>query len=314
VLKIVVASPNLSLDRTMQVDSLAIGHVHRSDRYEVRAGGKGVNVVRSLDAVGVAGVVIGFAGGRTGDAVEGLLQDEGLDAVIVRTPDETRSCLTVLSAEGVTVLNETGHPLPPDLWDDFEASVETELEESALFVCSGSFPPGAPDDAAARLLKLAHGHAATVICDTSRAQLRAALAATPDVVVPNLPEALDLLEGTTNEPVDISQGAAERGATAARALVDAGARTAIVTLGSAGAVSFWDGAARTWPPFSVQTLNPVGAGDSLVAGLAWGLAEGEPLARATRRGLAMAAASCESFVAGAVDEGRYRELLDSSAE
>jgi fructose-1-phosphate kinase PfkB-like protein len=55
-------------------------------------------------------------------------------------------------------------------------------------------------------------------------------------------------------------------------------------------------------------VNPVGAGDCLVAGLAWGLSTGADLRDSIPAAIAMAAASCETYFAGHLDNGRFHEL------
>ena len=58
-------------------------------------------------------------------------------------------------------------------------------------------------------------------------------------------------------------------------------------------------------------VSPIGAGDSLVGGLVHALEEGQPFPDAVRFALAVASASCEQPVAGAVDVSRARELAAS---
>lgn len=109
----VIACPNLSLDRTMRVEGLALGRVHRSARSDTRGGGKGVNVARALRHMEWDSLVIGLAGGRTGEAVVGLLQDEGLAHIAVDSPGETRSCLSIVSNSSLTVFNESSSSTAP---------------------------------------------------------------------------------------------------------------------------------------------------------------------------------------------------------
>jgi fructose-1-phosphate kinase PfkB-like protein len=62
---------------------------------------------------------------------------------------------------------------------------------------------------------------------------------------------------------------------------------------------------------TVSAVNPVGAGDCLVAGLAEGYATGRRLVESARRGMAMAAAGCETLAAGAFERDRFEQLLRS---
>jgi 1-phosphofructokinase family hexose kinase len=308
-LPILVASPNLSLDRTIAIDSLDVGHVHRSTRSDARGGGKGINVARALKCIGVDALVVGVVAGRTGEAVASMLEEEGIAVVAVRAAGETRSCLTVLSQEGTTVFNEPGPVLDARAWRRFADAVGARVASEGVFVCSGSFPPGAPDDGAATLLSAARARGWTTICDTSRAQLENALASPPDVVVPNLAEASAVLDGAEGEPVEAGASALRHAERAARALVQRGPPAAVVTVGAAGAATHRHGRSRQWPAHDVEAVNPVGAGDCLVAGMASVVAEGGDFDAAMERGMAMAAAGCETFPAGALHRARYLELI-----
>lgn len=309
---ILIACPNLSLDRTIAVDALKRGHVHRSTASDARGGGKGVNVARALKALGLSAEVVVISAGRTGEAVMAMLGDEGLQAESVWGSGETRACLTVLCDRSITVFNESGPCVAPQVWTAFEAEVARRLESTTILAVSGSFPPGSPDDGAARLVRAAHEVGAFTICDTSRAQLAGALGAGPRVITPNLAEAEGVLHGDTAESVDISGDALQRGRRAAEQLLDEGPGAVVVTLGAAGAILATHDGTHELPGPEVVVRNPVGAGDCLVAGLAAGEIAGRGVAESTRRGCAMAAASCETFAAGVLDPSRYLELLEAS--
>ena len=303
-----VACPNLSLDRTIRVDRAVLGWVHRSIESDVRGGGKGVNVARALKCLGRQALVAGFAAGRTGHAVMGLLEDEGLDVVETDAEGETRSCLTVLSNAPPTVFNESGPPIDDDTWDRYESSVARYMEEAGVFAFSGSLPTGAPVDSAARLIERARTAGRTTICDTSGDYLRVALEAEPDIVKPNLSEALALLGQQIDESIDVPDNALERATDAANELRALGPKTVIVTIGSKGLVYATESATRAVPSPQVDVVNPVGAGDCFVAGLIMELESRASLHEAILTGVAMGAAGCESLPAGLVDRDRVSEL------
>jgi fructose-1-phosphate kinase PfkB-like protein len=211
----------------------------------------------------------------------------------------------------VTVFNEPGPALAPGDWERFEAEVTNALEGQVVLACSGSLPPAAPLDGYARLVGLAHARGALAVVDVGGAPLDAALAAGADVVTPNLAEAEGLLHGRADETVEAGdvEVVRARGVAAARALVARGARRAVVTAAEAGA-AVADGDEAWWVAASTvgEVVNPIGAGDALVGGLALALERGEQFAAAVAVGMATGAASVETDVAGVVVPSRVAEL------
>jgi 1-phosphofructokinase family hexose kinase len=307
---LLIAGPNLSLDRTIAVDELAIGRIHRTAERDSRGGGKGVNVARALKSLGDAARVVGFAAGATGNAIRTLLEREGLDVSAVAAEGESRSCLTVLAPGSITVFNEEGPGIDEGAWVRFEETVRKNFPDEGVFVCSGSWPPGAPPDAAARLVTAAKARGCFTICDTSKVQLRRALEAEPDLIKPNVAEAHAALDpGAPPEPADEGPGALDRAAVFAAGLLEMGPRAIVCSAGSHGAVLATAGSIVRFPPIDVEVVNPVGAGDCLVAGIAHRVAAGHDLLDAVKFGIGVAAASCETFPAGLLDRARALELL-----
>ena len=309
--EILIACPNLSLDRTMGLDDIEIGRVHRTDKVDIRGGGKGANVGRALRCVDLDSHIVGYAGGNVGAAIVALIRREGLTVTPVAVAGEARSCLTVLARRAeTTVFNEPGPLIQEPDFARLEEAIGARLEAARVFVCSGSWPPGSRPDSAARLIARARTSGCITVCDTAGDFLRHAMSEAPDVIKPNLAEARAVLGTGEGEMIDDGYGALEQAAEAAEALLGLGPRAVVVTAGSAGAVLAHGSGIKIYPAARVEVVNPVGAGDSLVAGVAAGLADGADLTAALRRGMAMAAASCETVPAAWLDPARADQLLE----
>ena len=306
-----IAGPNLTFDRTLTIDELRPGEVLRFESAAVTPGGKGVNVARVARALGVPALLVGFTPGRTGAAAVELIADEGVQLRPVPTGGELRSTAVIRERSGrVTVMNEPGPSIRPEDWKRYAAAVAGGIGGHGVLVCSGSVPPGTPPDGYARLSELAAGVGAVAIVDAAGPVLDAALQSAPAVVCPNLAEAEGLLHGRADETVEAGQPGEVRAqaANAAAQLVRRGARAAVVTAGAAGA-AVADGRVVSWyPAHAVTVRNPIGAGDALVGGLAAALERGATVERAVIAGLATAAASVETVVAGVIDPARASEL------
>jgi 1-phosphofructokinase family hexose kinase len=310
---VLIACPNLTIDRTLTIDELRPGEVLRFASAAVTPGGKGVNVARVARVMSAASVLVGFVPGRTGAAAAAMLADEGLVLRGVEVGGEIRSAAIVLERSGrVTVLNEPGPPLGAGDWERYEAEVDAALEGQRVLACSGSLPVGAPVDGYARLAGLAQARGVLAIVDVTGPALGAALAAGADVVTPNLAEAEGLLHDRADETVaagDVEVVRA-RAMDAARALVAGRAQRAVVTAAEAGAAAA-EGGDVWWvhAPQVAAVRNPIGAGDALVGGLGLALERGESFASAVAAGIATGAASVETDVAGLVVAARVAELL-----
>lgn len=308
-----VVTPNTCIDVTTWLPTLAPGSVSRSTRTEVTAGGKGVNVCRTLRALGATPRLIGLSA-VSDPRLEALLVAEGCDFLPVPHRGRTRLALILLEDGGrVTVVNGRGPEVAE--WEPgaLLRTVADEVERTAprAVVCSGSLPPDVPPTLYADVVEQAHRCGVLALVDASPAVLGASLSSGPDLVSPNLGEVESLLWGRTDEHVE-EQGddVVDRAITASRELHARGARRAVVTAGSHGAAlttergTWWVDAVR------VAVVNPIGAGDSFLAGTAHALAGGASDVDAVRHGMAVAAAAVQHERGGMLDASLVGSLLD----
>jgi tagatose 6-phosphate kinase len=291
---ILVVSPNLAVDVTLEVDALRPGEVHRARRVERQAGGKGVNFARALRSLGPLGraedhpLLLGFAGGRAGASIRDGLTSEGIAFELPPFPGESRSCTIVLDGSGrATVVNEPG----TDVGDSsgLLSTFDALIGDARAVVFMGSLPPGLPSDLYATMIARSHEKGIPSLLDTSGDALRQGLAARPRFAKPNRVEAEELLG------LELASDEARR--QAVEKLRELGAETAVITFGAEGfLLAVEDGVLRcaSDPARSSGEMrlgNPTGAGDALAAGLLAGALLGYPIADSARLAAAAAAAS-----------------------
>ncbi len=306
-----IVNPNFTVDRTIPLAELVPGDVIRTGRAAVTLGGKGINVARVGRSFGDRAPVLGFLPKESRAALDSLAAAEGVELSGVEVAGALRGAAILIEAGGrVTVLNEPGPEVGESDWAALLELVEREAAGHETVVCAGSLPPGSPVDGYARVVAAAHRAGARAVVDASGVVLRAALAAGPDIVSPNLAEAESLISGRLVEGVEpAGADVPERAKRAAEDLLAQGAAHAIVSAGSRGAAAAGgDAGAVFLPAARVHVVNPIGAGDSLVGGLVHALEDGRDWQSAAGFALATASASCEQELAGGVDPARVREL------
>ena len=305
-----IVNPNFAIDRTIPLDLMVPGSVHRTGPAVATLGGKGVNVARVARALGRAGLLVGFLPSERASELAKIAAGEGAELAGVPVAGAVRVASIFIDQSGrVTVFNEPGPTVDEGDWTRLLGEVERQVPGHLTVVCSGSLPPGSPVDGYARVVAGARRAGVRSVVDSTGEVLASALTAHPDVVSPNLAEAETLVFGPAIEGVEpLGEMVVVRAIEAARGLVARGARCAVVSAGSHGA-AFGDRSETMFCPAPrVAVVNPIGAGDSLVGGLIHALEDGQGFKDAVRFAVAVASASCEQPVAGAVDFSRVREL------
>ena len=317
---IIVVCLNPALDVTHHVDAVDWGGVNRPRAVRARPGGKGLNVARTLHALGVDVVVLGLAGGITGAGVETALRERCVPAAFTPVAGETRRTFSVVDDTRVTAFHEAGPEVGADEFAGFRRGYEQALEGATAVVLSGSLPPGLEAGTYATLIETATVAGVPAVLDTHGEALRRGAAAGPAIVKPNLAELAALAGRPLTPAKDRAKEGARDGATdlgtdlaavAAAAGQLRGAQAVVVTLGPDGLLAATgDGCWRARPPAAVAG-NATGAGDAVAAALAHGLVLGRPWDERLRHAAALGAATAAAPVAGEFRRQDYLGALSA---
>ena len=306
---IIVVCLNPALDVTHHLDTVDWGGVNRPRAVHARPGGKGLNVTRTLHALGVDVLVLGLAGGITGAGVETALRERCVPAAFTPVGGETRRTFSVVDDSRVTAFYEPGPAVSEEEFAGFRRGYEQALDGAAAVVLSGSLPPGLADSTYATLIETAAAAAVPAVLDTHGEALRRGAAAGPAIVKPNLTELAALAGPAASSALaPPADGAADLATAAAAAGQLRGAQAVVVTLGPDGLLAATgDGCWRARATAAV-TGNATGAGDAVAAALAHGLVLGRPWDERLRHAAALGAATAAAPVAG---EFRRQDYLDA---
>src|SRR5919106_1192458 len=189
---ILTVTLNAAVARTLVVPSLTLGHRHRAPESMTLAGGKGVNVARSLRTLDVPVLAAGFAGGRNGDALPAGLSEAAIPFDLVEIEGYSRASTAIIDpmAGTQTEINEYGPEVTAAEAREFSRRLEYLMEYATAVLFAGSVPPNLDESFLVGLLRRARERGIYTVVDSPPSVLRAALKANPSLVSPNQVEAV----------------------------------------------------------------------------------------------------------------------------
>ncbi|MDH2997972.1 1-phosphofructokinase [Pasteurellaceae bacterium LFhippo2] len=267
-LRIATVTLNPAFDLVGRLQRIEIGEVNTVETLGIYPAGKGINVAKVLADLGSKLAVTGFLGEQNqGDFVQSF-QQNGVDDQFYRIDGKTRINVKITETEAdVTDLNFLGFEISADDWNKFTALSKEWHNQFDLVAVCGSLPRGVAPEQFAEWLKSLHDQGLKVVLDSSNAALTYGLKAHPWLVKPNRRE----LEVWANRPLNSLEEIIE----AAQQLRAEGIENVIISMGEKGSV--WlnsEGVIQAQPPRCENVVSTVGAGDSMVAGLIYGFAQG----------------------------------------
>lgn len=260
---IVTVTMNPAIDKTVEIDTLLPGGLNRIQKVEYDAGGKGINVSKTVCEMGGTTIATGFLGGNAGKTIENVLRDKNIQSDFIWVEGETRTNTKVFEKNGaVTELNEPGPVITEDQIGELLQKLEGYAAEGTLFVLAGSIPAGVDKDIYGRIIRLVHEKGAQVLLDADGELFRRALEAGPDIIKPNRVELEEYAgmdyRASEAELIKLAEG-----------LKAKGIHTVAISMGKSGAMILKDNYQVKCPSLNVKAHSTVGAGDAMVAALAY---------------------------------------------
>ena len=266
--KVATITLNAAYDLVGRLPRIEIGEVNTVETLGLFPAGKGINVAKVLKDLGVDVAVGGFLGEDNVGDFETLFKKQGLEDKFHRVAGKTRINVKITETEAdVTDLNFLGYQITPEAWQQFTADSLAYCQNFGIVAVCGSLPRGVSPELFADWLNQLHQAGVKVVLDSSNAALTAGLKASPWLVKPNHHE----LEAWIGHPLN----SLDEIIAAAKKLKAEGIANVIISMGANGSLWLSDQAViQAQPPKCENVVSTVGAGDSMVAGLIFGIEKG----------------------------------------
>ena len=300
---IITVTLNPALDKTVEIPDFSLDAVNRITAMRTDPGGKGLNVSKVIAKLGGTSTVVGVLGGTTGRRIADAMDALGIACQFTFVDGETRTNLKVIdpARHTNTDLNEPGLTGDQETLDHMRDALVAAIRPGDIVVLSGSLPKGAPADTYGSWTAACRTAGARVFLDADGEPLAHGLAAKPYLAKPNNHE-LSRLTGRALETADDLLAAA-------RTLIADGVERVVVSMGGDGALFVSaDGAYRA-EGLRVPVGSTVGAGDSMVAALAYAAEQGMADADTVRLAVATSAANVMCSGSQAAERSAVDELL-----
>jgi 6-phosphofructokinase 2 len=287
--KIITLTVNPAIDKSTSVAGIRPHSKLRCEPPVFEAGGGGINISRVIKELGGNSLCMYLSGGATGEHLKNMLDQADIMQQIVPISGWTRENLAV--TDSTTELQyRFGMPGPEvkeSEWKQCLDHLESLLVAGDFLVASGSLSPGMPDHFFAEVATLAKHKKAKFILDTSEKALIKGAAAGVYLLKPNLGELSGLCGVKSISSMNLLP--------LAKKFLDKNTcEILVVSLGSRGALLLTKDHTEYILAPTVHAKSTIGAGDSMLAGMVKGLAEGKSLGEMAKYGVACGTATAMS--------------------
>ena len=281
---IVTITVNPALDKSAHFSGLVPEQKIRCQAPLYDAGGGGINVSKAISRLEGTSLAVFASGGPSGEMIKEILNKELISFQAIETKNWTRESFVAVddNTNSQYRFNFPGTSITDAEKNEIIKTVESQ--DSKFIVVSGSLREGLPVDFYQEIAEIAKKSNSKLIVDTSGEALKKALEIGVYLIKPNVGELAKLIGVEKLEMEEVN-------AAAKKIIAKGGAEIVVVSLGPQGAVLVTKDSYDYVPAPNVAKKSTVGAGDSMVGGMTWALAQNKPLKEVIRWGVACGSAA-----------------------
>ncbi|MTK10762.1 MAG: 1-phosphofructokinase [Clostridiaceae bacterium] len=276
---------NPSIDYVIKVENFTAGTVNRVVDENKYAGGKGINVSRVLNNLGIKSRALGFIGGFTGQFIESFLKKEEIYTDFIQVNGDTRINVK-LSSNEETEINGSGPNISDEDLDKLFEKIDT-LNSEDILVLAGNVQKSLQRNIYSQIQEKVKDKEVKVIVDTTGEALISTLKHKPFLIKPNNHELGEIFNIEIHKKEDIIKYS--------QRLREMGAQNVIISMAGEGALLICsEGVYHASAPKGI-VKNSVGAGDSLIAGFLASYSKTQDITEAFKYGVASGSATAFSM-------------------
>jgi 1-phosphofructokinase len=271
---------NPSIDQHILVPHLVKDDANRAQSLASYPGGKGVNVSKVIRELGGKTCAYTLIGGFAGDFWKQRVKtlDIRYSACPVKGETRINTIITDIFDKTQTRISAPGPNVKKTEIDFFLKKLLAVRPKPFLWALGGSLSMGMPENTYRLFVSALQKNGTPCILDADNQSLELGIRAKPFMIKPNEFEMQRLMNKKYETVEDYLRGA--------KKLVSDGVRIVVVSLAARGALFVNKNQAFLIEGIDVPVKSRVGAGDSLIGGLAFGLSNKKTLKDSAKLGIA----------------------------
>lgn len=289
---------NPAIDYYMSMGNFQLGSLNSLEEGYTLPGGKGINVSKVLKNFSVESKALGFVGGFTGDYIKKHLNEYEIESDFIELQENTRINIKLKTKDSETEIAGKSPTISRENVKELLKKFE-EIKKDDVVILSGSVPNSISKSIYADIIKLLPKDC-KVILDTRGLHFVEGLKEGVFLTKPNNHELEEFFNRKLNNIEEIIQ--------AGKDLQALGSKNVLISLGKDGSILITEKEVYIGNAPQGKLISSVGAGDSMVAGVVYGIAKGMTLEDSYKYGIA--SGSSTAFSEGLTTFERMNSLLN----
>lgn len=175
---------NPSIDYIVTVDDLKLGYVNRTSAELMFPGGKGINVSMVLSNLGVENTALGFLAGFTGESIQKMLEENGVNADFIRVKEGITRINVKIRAQQESEINGMGPSIQEEDIQELYRKFD-QIQDGDILVLAGSIPSIMPETMYRDIMEYLKEKDIKIVVDATKDLLVNVLKYKPFLIKPN---------------------------------------------------------------------------------------------------------------------------------